>query len=74
MKEEGKHKEKEPIGTYAPKQEKKEKPEKKSGKKQFGTVIRIKSNVLIVNSGGNGVSIKKTAKHKDVQVGDKIEV
>jgi len=72
-----KYKKKEPsVGTYAPKKE--ENPEKKpfvqKTEKQSGTVICVKAGTLIINVKGNGVSILKTAKHKDVQAGDKIEV
>ena len=78
MKEEEKYKKKEPqVGTYTPKKEEK-KPEKKppvqkTVKKQLGTVICVKAGALVLNVKGNGVSIPKTAKHKDVQAGDKIE-
>ena len=73
MKEDKKYNKPSPTGTYVPKQEKK--PEKKKiAKKQSGEVIFIKASSLIVNVKGNGVSVVKTAKHKDVKVGDVIEV
>ena len=58
-----------PVGTYVQKT-----TEKKSKKKRFGNVILIKTSSLVVSINGDGVLVTKTAKHKNVKIGDKIEI